>query len=41
MALNFAITHNVRSILTLDAFFPNADVFKLAGSVLSVQHQSP
>ena len=41
MALNFAMTHNVRSILTLDAFSPNAAVFNLAISILSVQHQSP
>ncbi|WP_040015815.1 hypothetical protein [Desulfobacter postgatei] len=41
MALNFAMKHNIRSVLTLDAFSPSADVFKLAGSVFSVQHQSP
>ncbi len=41
MALDFAIRHDLPSILILDAFFPGAAVFRLAESVWSVRHKCP
>ncbi len=41
MALSFAIRHNMPSVLTLDAYFPCAAVFKLAYSVWSIDLQQP
>ncbi len=41
MGLDFAIRHGVPSILVLDAFFPGAAVFLLAGSVWSIKHKRP
>jgi len=41
MALDFAMKHDLPSILILDAFFPGAAVFLLAGSVWSIRHKCP
>jgi len=41
MALDFAIRHNLPSILTLDAYFPAASVFNLALSVWSIDIKQP
>ena len=41
MAIDFALKHDVPSILTLDAFFPGAAVFKLAASIYSVEIRQP
>jgi len=41
MAIDFAVKHNLPSVLTLDAYFPSANTFKLAASVWSVQLKQP
>ncbi len=41
MAINFAVRHNIPSILVPDAFFPTGAVFKLAASVLCQELQQP
>jgi hypothetical protein len=41
MALDFAIKHDLPSVLTLDAFFPNATVFQRASSVWSIKLKQP
>lgn len=41
MAVDFAVKHNMPSVLTLDAFFPGAAVFSLAVSIYSVEIQQP
>lgn len=41
MALDFAIRHQSPCILVLDAFFPGAGVFLLAGTVWSISDQRP
>lgn len=41
MALEFAVRHDLPSILVLDAFFPGAAVFLLAGSVWSIKYKRP
>ena len=41
MALDFALKHNLPSVLTLDAYFPGASVFILANSFWSVELKQP
>ncbi len=41
MALDFAVKHNQPCILTLDAYFPGASVFKLAYSIWSIELKLP
>ncbi len=41
MAIDFALRHNLPSVLVLDAFFPGGAVFKLATSVWSIELQQP
>jgi len=41
MAIDFAIEHNLLSILVLDAFFSVAPVFKLAASIWSIAAKEP
>jgi hypothetical protein len=41
MAIDFALRHNVPSLLVLDAFFPTGAVFKLASSVWSLDMKQP
>ncbi|MDM8517773.1 hypothetical protein QUF76_16380, partial [Desulfobacterales bacterium HSG16] len=41
MAIDFALKHDLPSVLILDAFFPIAAVFRLATSVYSVEIQQP
>jgi hypothetical protein len=41
MAIDFALRHNLPSVLTLDAFFPGRAVFKLAASVCSIELKQP
>jgi hypothetical protein len=41
MAIDFALKHDIPSVLTLDAFFPGAAVFRLAASVYSTEIQQP
>lgn len=41
MAIDFAVRHDLPSILVLDAFFPSGAVFKLANSVYSLESEQP
>ena len=41
MAIDFALRHNVPSVLILDAFFPSGAVFKLSLSVWSMEIKKP
>jgi len=41
MAINFALKHNLPSILTLDAYFPCASVFNMVYSIWSIELQQP
>ncbi len=41
MALDFALRHNLPSVLTPDAYFPGASVFNLATSIRSVELKQP
>jgi hypothetical protein len=41
MAIDFALKHDVPSTLVLDAFFPSQAVFRLAGSIYSIELRRP
>jgi len=41
MAMDFALRHNLPSVLTLDAYFPCASVFNLVYSIWSIELQQP
>ena len=41
MAMDFALRHNLPSVLTLDAYFPCASVFNLVYSVWSIELRQP
>ncbi len=41
MAIEFCTRHDTKCVLTLDAFFPSAKVFKLANSAYSIRFRQP